>query len=225
MSPLSVRFRLLLISQRKGVVIPAGSNVTESAADMNAFLSSTLQNSSAPPEVRHAAEHLLPLFYADVRRLARHERRRMGAGDTLQTTALIHEAYLKLLRSSWFNDRAHFLRASALAMRHVLINYARESMTQKRGGGAIVESLTTSHDIGVQDDQTLLDVHEALDRLALLDERLAQVVECRFFAGFSEQDTALALGINERTVRRDWTKARAWLRRELAQEGSRDADD
>lgn len=183
---------------------------------MNDPASIALQHSTAPAEVRRAAEQLFPMFYADVRRLARRERRRVGAGDTLQTTVLIHEAYLKLLRSPAFNDRAHFLRASALAMRHVLINYALENLAEKRGGGAIVESLTTSHDIGVADDQSLIEVHEALDRLAVLDARLAQVVECRFFAGFGEEDTALALGVSDRTVRRDWIKARAWLRRELA---------
>ena len=169
-----------------------------------------------PDEIRRMAEELMPLYYADVKRMARSERRRVGAGDnTLQTTALIHEAYLKLLRSPSFNDRAHFLRASALAMRHVLINHARESMAEKRGGSTIAESLTASNDIGVQDDQSLLDIHEALERLAQLDERLAQVVECRFFAGLDEEDTAVALGVSDRTVRRDWIKARAWLRREL----------
>jgi RNA polymerase sigma factor (TIGR02999 family) len=190
--------------------------VTESAAapvNDPAFI--TLQHSTAPADVRLAAEQLLPMFYADVRRLARRERRRVSAGDTLQTTVLINEAYVKLLRSPAFNDRAHFLRASALAMRHVLINYALKNLAEKRGGGAIVESLTAAHDIGVADDQSLIDVHEALDRLALVDERLAQVVECRFFAGYSEKDTALALGISDRTVRRNWVKARAWLRREL----------
>jgi RNA polymerase sigma factor (TIGR02999 family) len=176
----------------------------------------TLQQSNAPADVRHTAEQLLPMFYADVQRLARRERRRVGAGDTLQTTVLINEAYLKMFRSPAFNDRAHFLRASALAMRHVLINYALENLAEKRGGNAIVESLTASHDVGVADDQSLIDVHEALARLALLDERLSQVVECRFFAGYSEEDTALALGISDRTVRRNWIKARAWLRRELA---------
>jgi RNA polymerase sigma factor (TIGR02999 family) len=176
----------------------------------------SLQQSSAPADVRHTAEQLLPMFYADVQKLARRERRRVGAGDTLQTTVLINEAYLKLFRSPAFNDRAHFLRASALAMRHVLINYALENLAEKRGGNAVVESLTASHDIGVADDQSLIDVHEALDRLALLDERLAQIVECRFFAGYSEEDTAVALGISDRTVRRQWIKARAWLRRELA---------
>lgn len=159
----------------------------------------------------------MPLFYADVQRLARHERRRVGAGDTLQTTALIHEAYMKLSRSAAFNDRAHFLRASALAMRHVLINHARESIAEKRGGGVVLESLTASHDISAPNDQALIDIHDALDRLATLDERLAHVVECRFFAGLDEQDTAIALGVSDRTVRRDWIKARAWLRRELAE--------
>ncbi len=173
-------------------------------------------HSRTPADVQRMAVELMPMFYADVKRLARHERHRVGAGNTLQTTALIHEAYLKLMRSPSFNDRGHFLRASALAMRHVLINHARESVAEKRGGGVIIESLTASHDVGLQDDQSLIDVHDALDRLALLDERLAQVVECRFFAGFSEKDTALALGISDRTVRRDWIKARAWLRRELA---------
>lgn len=174
------------------------------------------QHCQVPDDVRRAAEELMPLFYADVRRMARHERRRVGAGDTLQTTALIHEAYLKLFRAPAFNDRAHFLRAAALAMRHVLVNHARERMAEKRGGGAIVQSLDDRHDVGVEDDQSLLEIHEALDRLCQLDERLAQVVECRFFAGYSEQDTAAALGVTERTVRRDWVKARAWLRCELA---------
>jgi RNA polymerase sigma factor (TIGR02999 family) len=183
---------------------------------MNDHAPISLQQSTAPADVRQAAEQLLPMFYADVRRLAQRERRRVGAGETLQTTVLINEAYLKLFRSPAFNDRAHFLRASALAMRHVLINYALENLAEKRGGGAIVESLTASHDIAVADDHALVDIHEALERLALLDERLAQVVECRFFAGYSEEETALALGISDRTVRRNWIKARAWLRLELA---------
>lgn len=176
----------------------------------------TFPADAAPAAVRQMAEQLLPQFYADVRRLARHERRRVGAGDTLQTTALIHEAYLKLVRSPAFNDRSHFLRAAALAMRHVLVNYAREGIAAKRGGGAIVESLSEAHQISVESDASLIAIHEALQRLAQLDLRLAQVVECRFFAGYDERDTALALGINERTVRRDWVKARAWLRCDLA---------
>ena len=190
--------------------------MTESIPEcaLNDALSSLLQDQRSPAETRRGAAELLPLLYADVHRLARHERRRVRAGDTLQTTALINEAYLKLFRSAAFNDRAHFLRAAALAMRHVLVNHARENLAAKRGGGIAVESLQ-DHDVGNGDEQSLLEVHEALDRLSLLDERLGQVVECRFFAGYTEQDTALALGVTDRTVRRDWIKARAWLRCEL----------
>jgi RNA polymerase sigma factor (TIGR02999 family) len=169
----------------------------------------------APVEVRRTAEELLPLFYEEVRRAARRERRRVGAGETLQTTALIHEAYLKLHRSPAFHDEAHFLRAAALAMRHSLINYARDRIAAKRGSGATVVTIDEAGEIGPAADQELLEVNEALGRLAQLSPRLAQVVECRFFAGYGDDETARALGLTDRTVRRDWIKARAWLRREL----------
>jgi RNA polymerase sigma factor (TIGR02999 family) len=178
----------------------------------------TLRQAHAPEELRRAAEELFPLLYEDVQRLAKRERRRLHAGETLQTTALIHEAYLKLLRSPQFNDRAHFLRAAALAMRHILVNHARDRLAMKRGGGAPVEALHDDLDIGA-DDAAIVEVHEALERLALLDARLARVVDCRFFAGYTEQDTAAALGTTERTVRRDWAKARAWLRVALSSPG------
>jgi RNA polymerase sigma factor (TIGR02999 family) len=143
----------------------------------------------------------------------------------MRTTALINEAYLKLLRSPEFNDRAHFLRSAALAMRHILVNHARNRVAVKRGGGVIVESLDESVEAAAQSDDSVIEVHEAVDRLAQLDERLAQVVECRFFAGYTEQDTATALGMTERTIRRDWAKARAWLRVELgAATGERNDD-
>ena len=172
----------------------------------------TILQARAPEDVRRAAAELFPLLYEDVSRLAHRERRRVRAGETLQTTALIHEAYLKLLRSSHFNDRAHFLRAAALAMRHILVNHARDRLAAKRGGGAQIETLEDELDVGLEEDCSVVEVHEALDQLASFDERLAQVVECRFFAGYTEQDTAAALGLTERTVRRDWAKARAWLR-------------
>jgi RNA polymerase sigma factor (TIGR02999 family) len=170
----------------------------------------------APPEIRRTAEELLPVFYEDVRRVARRERRRVGAGETLQTTALIHEAYLKLHKSGSFNDQAHFLRSAALAMRHVLINYARDRVTAKRGSGAVVVPLDEQVQIAAPADEDLLEINDALGRLAALSPRLAQVVECRFFAGYGDEETAQALGLTDRTVRRDWIKARAWLRRELA---------
>jgi RNA polymerase sigma factor (TIGR02999 family) len=170
----------------------------------------------APPEACRLATELLPLLYEDVRALARRERRRVGAGVTMQTTALVHEAYLKLLGAARFNDRQHFLRASSLAMRHILINHARKRTAEKRGGGISHVALEEADDIGIGEATVLIEINEALGRLAQLSPRLAQIVECRFFAGFSDEQTAQALGLTGRTVRRDWVKARAWLRRELS---------
>lgn len=170
----------------------------------------------APPEACHLANELLPLLYEDVRSLARRERRRVGAGVTMQTTALVHEAYLKLLGAARFNDRQHFLRASSVAMRHILINHARKRMAEKRGAGANHVELEEVEDISLGEATVLIEINDALGRLAQLSLRLAQVVECRFFAGFTDEQTAQALGLTERTVRRDWVKARAWLRRELS---------
>ncbi len=177
----------------------------------------------APAEVRQAARELLPLFYEEVRRMARRERRRAGAStgvdETLQTTALIHEAYLRMRGNGGFNDHAHFLRAAALAMRHVLIDHARERLADKRGGGIRAVSLDEAEEVGAAPDEQLIEVDAALGRLAQLNPRLAQIVECRFFAGYDETQTAQALGIADRTVRRDWVKARAWLRVELGRGG------
>lgn len=173
-----------------------------------------------PADVKQTAEELLPAFYEDVRQLARRERRRVGAGETMQTTALIHEAYLRLRNSGRFNDQSHFLRSASLAMRHSLINYARERIAAKRGAGAVIVPLEEAGQVGAPSDQDLLEVNDALNRLTALSPRLAQVVECRFFAGYGDEETAQALGLTDRTVRRDWIKARAWLRRELADSGA-----
>ena len=177
---------------------------------------STNADGDAPAEVKQTAEQLLPLFYDEVRRAAHRERRRVGAGQTMQTTALIHETYLRLRHSNGFNDQAHFLRSAALAMRHALINYARDRITAKRGSGATVVPIEEAPEVGAGPDELLLELNEALERLSRLSPRLAQVVECRFFAGYGDGETAQALGLTDRTVRRDWIKARAWLRRELA---------
>jgi RNA polymerase sigma factor (TIGR02999 family) len=175
-----------------------------------------IEDRSAPPELLRSAEELLPAFYAEVRRLAHAERWRLGADDTMRTTAVIHEAYLRLRGSPRFGDKGHFLRAAALAMRHVLVNYAEYSLAAKRGGGAKLVPLEMADSEGgavvFDDDGTILAVHAALERLADLNPRLARVVECRFFAGYSEAETAEVLGVTERTIRRDWTKARAFLR-------------
>ena len=169
----------------------------------------------APAETLRMAQALLPLMYHDLRRIARRERGRVRAGVTLQTTALVHEAYLKLGHVAAFNDDQHFLRACALAMRHILVNHARDRMARKRGGGAAVIPLEEAPEISGAPDEAVVRINEALQELAQLSPRLAQVVECRFFAGYDDTETAQALGLTDRTVRRDWVKARAWLRREL----------
>jgi RNA polymerase sigma factor (TIGR02999 family) len=173
-------------------------------------------DASLPVEVSALADQLMPLFYDDLRRLAHRERSRVGAGATLQTTALVNEAYLKLRGTHGWNTDVHFLRAAALAMRHALVNHALARMAGKRGDGVVPLSLTDALEVSIEDDATILALNDALAQLARTSLRLAQVVECRYFAGYDDGETALALGISERTVRRDWTLARAWLHRELA---------
>ena len=159
---------------------------------------------------------LVQALYAELRAVASRERWKLGNAGTLQTTALISETWLKLHRIETWNDRQHFLRAAAVAMRQVLIDAARERYAAKRGGGLADVTLSAAERIADGSDESLLQMEAALKRLQALDPRLAQVVECRFFAGFSELETAEALAISERTVRRDWLKAKAWLAVELA---------
>jgi RNA polymerase sigma factor (TIGR02999 family) len=168
------------------------------------------------PAVRTLADELMPLFYEDLKRVAHRERTKVGAGPTLQTTALVNEAYMKLRGAEGWNNDAHFIRAAALAMRHALVNHALARLASKRGDGAAHVPITAALDVAVDDDASILALNEALGRLAKESLRLAQVVECRYFAGYDDAETALALDISERTVRRDWTLARAWLHRELA---------
>ena len=172
-------------------------------------------NLGAPEETERMAAALIPLMYQDLRRIARRERVRVRAGATLQTTALVHEAYLKLEHLVGFNDDEHFLRACALAMRHILVNHARDRMARKRGSGAAHLSIDEAPEISGAPDEVVIKINDSLLELAQLSPRLAQVVECRFFAGYDDAETAVALGLTDRTVRRDWVKARAWLRREL----------
>ena len=175
----------------------------------------------APPDAPVPADSATPLdtlmavLYADLRSIARRERFRAQAGATLCTTALISEAWLKLQRAPHWQDRRHFLATAALAMRQVLVNDVIARRAEKRNHGIVALDLDAAGDAAAADDEQILQVSEAVERLAALSPRLAQVVECRFFAGFNEIETAEALGITDRTVRRDWLKARAWLYREL----------
>lgn len=171
---------------------------------------------SSSGAVRALADELLPVFYEDLRRIGRRERRRIGAGETLQTTALVNEAYLKLRTMKGWADDRHFLCAAALAMRHALVNHAKAGVAQKRGSGAVHLSLTQAGELGIDSDEGLIALNEALELLAQQAPRPARVVECRYFAGYSEPETARVLGISERTVRREWTLAKAWLYRELS---------
>ena len=175
----------------------------------------------APPDAPAPADSATPLdtlmavLYADLRSIARRERFRAQAGATLCTTALISEAWLKLQRAPQWQDRRHFLATAALAMRQVLVNDVIARRAEKRNHGIVPLELDAAGDRAAADDEQILQVSEAVERLAALSPRLAQVVECRFFAGFNEIETAEALGVTDRTVRRDWLKARAWLDREL----------
>ena len=169
-------------------------------------------------EGRESLDLLVPLLYQELREIAHRRLGRPDRGRTLATTALIHEAYLKLVdqsRSEW-RDRAHFLAVASIAMRHVLLDRAKARVALKRGGSARQWTLD-AEEIGVDDQPgVLLELNEALDRLTQLEPRLARVVECRFFGGLTEQEIAEALGVTVRTVERDWAKARMLLRRALA---------
>ena len=159
---------------------------------------------------------LMPLVHQDLRRLARAQRRQMEPGETLSTTALVHEAYLKLIGrgngSARFDDRAHFFAYAASAMRSVIVDYARQRLAQKRGGDLHrVTDLPEDIEGGIRLDEDMLGLDTALTRLASVDPRLAQVVELRYFAGLSELEIAALLQRSERSVRRDWQKARMFL--------------
>lgn len=164
-------------------------------------------------------EDLLPLVYSELKRIAARELRGERPGHTLCTTALVHEAWVelaKLDRIRWHN-RSHYLALAAQAMRRVLIDHAVARRALKRGGGRPVETLDDDAMVMVQGRaEELLDLDAALVRLAGLDQRQAQVVECRFYGGMSIEETADALGTSPATVKRQWAMARAWLNRELA---------
>lgn len=169
-----------------------------------------------------AFDRLVPMVYDELRRIAHGHLRRQRPGGTLDTTGLVHEAYLKLAEQTALDvrDRGHFLAISARAMRQVLIDFARARTAGKRGGPQ-AQRVTLEDDLAAVESQAerLLDVDRALERLRAHSERLARVVECRYFAGFSEEETAEALGASLRTAQREWLRARAWLQRELGRRG------
>jgi RNA polymerase sigma factor (TIGR02999 family) len=166
-----------------------------------------------------ALDALMPMVYDELRRLARCYMRRQNAGHTLQTTALVNEAYLRLIDSSrvrW-QDRTHFFAISAQLMRRVLVDFARARNSRKRGGEQIQITLDEQIEAPFEKETNLVALDEALQNLAKLSQRQSQIVELRYFGGLSEEEIAETLAISTRTVRRDWSLARAWLYRELSQ--------
>ena len=164
-----------------------------------------------------ALDRLVPLVYDDLRRIARGQLRRRHPSDTLDTTGLVHEAYVRLVdqsRASW-RDRGHFFAVSAIAMRQIVVDHARRRTRVKRGGDRITVPLEDVQEPAAKEAVRILEIDEALEKLAKVDARLTRVVECRYFAGLTEEETAAALGVSLRTAQREWFKARAWLRQEL----------
>jgi RNA polymerase sigma factor (TIGR02999 family) len=169
-----------------------------------------------------ALESLIPLVYGELRSLAHHYLRHERPGHTLQSTALVHEAYVRLVGRNppSLSSRAHFFGVAARLMREILVDHARAERAAKRGGGASAITLAGVADVPQSEPVDLLMLDAVLTELARLDERQSRIVELRFFTGLSIDETAEALGISPATVSREWTIARAWLHRELSAKSS-----
>jgi RNA polymerase sigma factor (TIGR02999 family) len=192
---------------------------------------------TTPPSTRQAVTQLLgewsngdegalgklfPLVHPELHRLAHHYMSRERVGHTLQTTAVLNEAYLRLIDDTkpvW-QGRTHFIAAAAQLMRHIMVDHARKNQSLKRGGGALKVTLDEGALVTETRSQELLALDEALERLAAQDPRKAHIVELRYFGGLSVAETAEFLKLSQRTVEREWTAAKAWLYRELSEEES-----
>lgn len=180
-------------------------------ADVTALLAEVAKGNQA------AQEKLVPLVYEQLKGLARRYMRRERTGHTLQTTALVHEAYLKLVhqQSPNWQGRAQFFGIAAQLMRRILIDHARHHLREKRGGAQIILPLNEALAFSPEHSEDLLKLDEALDRLAKLDPRQSRIVELRFFGGLSVEETSKFLGVSPITVKRDWAVAKVWLCGEL----------
>jgi RNA polymerase sigma-70 factor, ECF subfamily len=180
-------------------------------ADVTALLGEVAKGNQA------AQEKLVPLVYDELKKLARRYMRRERADHTLQTTALVHEAYLKLVgqRSPNWHDRAQFFGIAAQLMRRILIDHARHHLREKRGGTQVVLPLDEAFAFSPEHSEDLLKLDEALDRLSKLDPRQSRIVELRFFGGLSVDETSKFLSVSPITVKRDWAVAKVWLSGEL----------
>jgi RNA polymerase sigma factor (TIGR02999 family) len=193
-----------------------GSGDGEVVGDVTALLHAAHAGDSS------ANEALFRIVYGDLKRIARRQLGRRDAAATLTTTALVHEAYLRLARpgSLDLNDRTHFFSLAARAMRQILVDHARKRTAEKRGGGALALELDEGR-VGVADDRAdvLVALDDALAKLECVDERLARLVEWRFFGGMTFEEAAVGSGVSDRTLKRDWKRAKAFLYRELSQQG------
>jgi len=169
---------------------------------------------------QESLDRMMPIVYQHLRALAHRQLAMREGGGTLSPTGLVHEAYLKLADQSTiaWNDRAHFFALASVAMRHILVDRAKARFAQKREGALERVSLDSQQIPGNDQAEAMLEINDAVERLAAIEPRLARVVECRFFGGLSEEETAEALGITTRTVQRDWAKARMLLRHALSAE-------
>lgn len=168
-----------------------------------------LQSRNGDPGAVHEA--VLPLVYERLKKLARHQLHRSGGEHTLNTTALVHEAWMKISRSGQWVDSGHFYAVATRAMRQVIIDFARARLAQRRGSGQRPLNIDQTS-VCVEDQaEQLIALEQSLNALADHDKRLVRLIECRFFAGLSEAETARALNVSVTTVQRDWTRARAWF--------------
>lgn len=185
----------------------------DSAQDLQAW---------CPPELLKSVAELAPILYKDLKRIAHRERLRVFSPNTMTTTSLVHEAFLKFHDKPGFPTHGDALRVMAVTMRHLLIDRVRAQLAAKRGGGAehvsLDESIGDGADVWVEDPAEVLSVHDAIRKLAAASPRAAQIVECRYFGGYTDGQIAEALGVTERTVRRDWVTAKAWLAREMGEQ-------
>jgi RNA polymerase sigma factor (TIGR02999 family) len=206
MIPPALPFRVSLTPANIGIAMTADADVTQ-------MLRAWRAGDAA------AGERLLPIVYAELHRRAAAAMRREDAGHTLQATALVNEAYMRLVdqRQANWKNRSQFYGIAAQLMRRILIDHAREHLAAKRGGGAKQVTLSGIDAAADSDDAVdVLALHEALERLAAMDERQGKIVEMRYFAGLGVEEVAEALEISPATVKREWATARAWLKRELA---------
>ena len=171
---------------------------------------------------RAAVEQLLPLVYDELHALAHRQRFKWRDHQTVNTTALVHECYLQMIDQAQvdWNDRAHFFRVAAQAMRYILMNYVKAKRRDKRGGGQQRVEMSKAELVAEEQEETLLALDEALETLAQENDRQRQITECRFFGGMNIEETAAALDISPATVKRDWALARVWLYRAMKEDAT-----